>query len=199
MTRRIGRRPGKQDTRGRILSAARGAFARYGFEGATIRQIAATAHVDPALVHHYFGTKHDLFLAVLELPLDPVQVLEGALTGPREQVGERIVRTFLTTWDSPVGSAGVALLRSAVTHERSAKLFHTFIFQRMARHLVPQLDLPAQESELRVAAIASQIAGVAMLRYLMRIEPLASAPVEQLVQIYGPTIQRYLDDELVST
>lgn len=196
MVRRIGRRPGKQDTRKAIVEAARVAFAERGFDATTIRQVATAAGVDPALVHHYFGTKDELFLAVLELPVDPADLLEQALAGHSDDAGEQLVRAFVTAWDSPVGTAGAALIRSAVSNPMAAKLFREFIFSRVAKRVLKHLDVPAQEAELRTTLVASQIAGLAMIRYLLEIEPLASASPETVVAAIGPTIQRYLDGPL---
>ncbi|HEX2288832.1 MAG TPA: helix-turn-helix domain-containing protein, partial [Pseudonocardiaceae bacterium] len=101
MVRRSGRRPGNQDTRQSILDAARAMFAERGFDGASIRAIATEAKVDPALVHHYFGTKDKLFLESMNMPLNPAELVPKALSGPREEVGERLVRLVLSVWDSP--------------------------------------------------------------------------------------------------
>src|SRR5919204_863212 len=98
---RRGRRPGAPDTRATILEAARASFAESGFAGTTIRRVASAAGVDAALVHHYFGTKDDLFLAAMELPVDPRQALAPALADGAEGAGERLLRVFLTLWDDP--------------------------------------------------------------------------------------------------
>lgn len=197
MVRRTGRRRGKQDTRSAIVNAARAAFAERGFDATTIRQVAAEAGVDPALVHHYFGTKDDLFLEVLELPVDPGALLESAVAGGSpDEAGERLVRTFVATWDSHVGKAGAALLRSAVSNPMAARLFREFVFNRVARRVGPHLAVPEAEVPLRTTLIASQIAGLAMVRYLLAIEPLASAPPETVVAAIGPTLQRYINGEL---
>src|SRR6266516_7965980 len=119
---RTGRRPGNQDTREAILDAARSAFSELGFDGASIRAIATSAGVDPALVHHYFGSKEQLFLEMMELPVHPNDFLPQVLGGGVDAVGERLVRTFLTVWDSPVGTTAAALMRSAVSHEWSARM-----------------------------------------------------------------------------
>lgn len=196
MARRTGRRRGNQDTRSAITEAARAAFAERGFDATTIRQVAADAGVDPALVHHYFGTKDDLFLAVLDLPIDPGQLLESAITGHPDEAGERLVRAFVGAWDSHIGKAGAALLRSAVSNPMAARLFREFVFQRIARRLAPHLNVPEAEIPLRTTLIASQMAGLATVRYLIAIEPLASAPPEMVVAMIGPTVQRYISGEL---
>src|SRR3954452_17573913 len=124
---RTGRRPGNQDTREAILTAARDAFAERGFDGASIRAIAATAGVDPALVHHYFGGKDQLFLAAIEAPIDPAKAIQEVVAGGLDGIGERLVRMFLTVWDSPAGTPAAALIRSAVSHDWSARMLREFI------------------------------------------------------------------------
>jgi AcrR family transcriptional regulator len=101
MSGRRGRRPGAPDTRAAILSAARSRFAEHGYAGTTIRAVATDAGVDAALVHHYFGTKDELFLAAIELPVDPRQVLASAMNGGPEGAGERFLTVFLAVWDDP--------------------------------------------------------------------------------------------------
>lgn len=197
--RRVGRRPGTPDTRAQILAAARTAFGEQGFETTTIRQVAASAGVDPALVHHYFGTKDQLFVASLDLPVDPAQIVGQSMSGGLDGAGERLVRAFLTTWDSPAGVAGAALLRSAVSNAMAARLFREFIISQVVRRVFAHLDLPEEEKPLRMTLVASQISGLALVRYLLEIEPLASAPVETVVGAIGPTIQRYLTGEIDGT
>ncbi|ASW55993.1 TetR family transcriptional regulator [Plantactinospora sp. KBS50] len=196
MARRTGRRPGKPGTRDAILGAARTAFAEKGFDNASIRAIAAAAGVDPALVHHYFGTKDQLFLAVMDSPFDPGMLIPNLVAEGRAGLGERLVRTFVTIWDSPAGSVGVALVRSAVSSEWSARLFREFLTTQILRRALAGLDLAPAEAPLRISLVASQLAGLAMTRYVIRLEPLASAPPETVVAAIGPNIQRYLDGEL---
>ncbi|MEV0154994.1 TetR family transcriptional regulator [Micromonospora sp. NPDC050686] len=194
--RRIGRRPGRPDTREAILAAARAAFAERGFDAASIRAIAAAASVDPALVHHYFGTKEELFRATVAIPIDPAGLLPAVLAGGPDEVGERLVRTFLTVWDSPVGTAAVALLRSAVSSEWTARLLREFLATQILRRVLDQLDLDPAERPLRGALVASQVAGLAMMRYVIRLDPIATADRETLVAALAPTLQRYLTGDL---
>jgi len=196
MARRTGRRPGKPDTREAILAAARDTFAERGFDGASIRAIATSAGVDPALVHHYFGTKDQLFLAAMKVPIDPGEVVPQVLAGDAGQIGERLVRTFLGVWDSPAGAAGVALLRSGVTNEWSTRLLRELLTTQILRRVLAGLDLDPGEAPLRVALVASQVAGVAMMRYIIKLEPLASAPPEAVVAAVAPTVQRYVTGDL---
>ena len=193
---RTGRRPGRQDTRDAILSAARSAFAEKGFDGASIRQIAGAAGVDPALVHHYFGTKEKLFLATINLPINPAEVVPKAMAGPRAEVGQRLVALVLSVWDSPVGTAAVALLRSAMSNEWTARLLREFVVTQVLRRAVLELGMHGEEATMRAALVASQIAGLAVTRYVFKVEPVASAPPEHLVAAIGPTVQRYLTEPL---
>ncbi|MEV0720022.1 TetR family transcriptional regulator [Asanoa sp. NPDC050611] len=196
MVRRTGRRPGNPDTRDAILAAARTAFAEKGYDGASIRAIATSAGVDPALVHHYFGTKDKLFLASMNAPLDPGEIIPEVLAGDPDGLGERLVTMFLTIWDSPAGKAGVGLLRSAVSSEWTARLFRDFVVTQVLRRVMGAVPMPPEEAPLRVSLVASQLAGLAMVRYVIKVEPLASAPREVLVAAVGPTIQRYVFGEL---
>lgn len=196
MARRTGRRPGNPDTRQAILAAARSAFAERGFDAASIRVIATAAGVDPALVHHYFGSKEELFRATVEIPLDPAELLPEVLAGGVDAVGERLVRTFLRVWDSPAGKAAVALLRSAVNNEWTARLLREFLVTQVLRRVLDQLDVPPAELALRGSLVATQVSGLAMMRYVIRLEPVASADPETLVAAIGPTVQRYLTGDL---
>ncbi|MEU1249965.1 TetR/AcrR family transcriptional regulator [Micromonospora arida] len=196
MTRRTGRRPGNPGTREAILDAARTAFAERGYDVASIRGIAATAQVDPALVHHYFGSKDQLFLAAMNFPVDPGQLVPKVLAGDRDGVGERMVRIFLGVWDSPTGSAAQALLRSAVSNEWTARLLREFVTTQLLRRVLENLDVDPVELPLRGSLVATQMIGLAMMRHVVRLEPVASADPETLVAAIGPTIQRYLTGPL---
>lgn len=179
-----------------MLAAAREAFAEKGFDGATIRGIATAAGVDPALVHHYFGTKDALFLAAVEAPADPADLLPEVLAGGPDGLGERILQMFLRVWDGPIQSAGLALVRSAVANEWTARLLREFLVTRVIRRVVGTLDLPPEEREARGALVASQLVGLIMARYVLRLEPMASASRESLVAALAPTLQRYLTGEV---
>ncbi|WP_432977037.1 TetR family transcriptional regulator [Dactylosporangium sp. CA-233914] len=193
---RTGRRPGNQDTREAILTAAREAFAERGFDGASIRQIATSAGVDPALVHHYFGAKDQLFLATMDAPINPAEVLPKIFEPGLEGVGERLVRTFLGVWDSPAGTPAVALVRSAMQHDWSARMLREFLVTQILRRATRALDLDPAEAPRRTALVGSQMIGLAMMRYILKLEPLASMPQEDVVASIAPTIQRYLADPL---
>lgn len=195
---RTGRRPGQPDTRGAILAAARRLFAAHGLTGASVRQIAAEADVDPALVHHYFGTKDGLFRAALEIPLEPEAVLAQVFAFGADRAPERLVRTMLGLWDDPETGASLAsFLRTAVATEESALMareFFTGVVLRAAasrmRHLEPG------EVEIRVSLVFSQMIGLLLTRRILRIDPIAARSAEELVALVTPTVARYLLDDL---
>jgi AcrR family transcriptional regulator len=194
---RTGRRKGSPDTRDAILAAARDQFADRGFDGASVRQIATSAGVDPALVHHYFGTKDGLFLATIEAPMDPRQVLSAAVVGPRELVAERLLRAALGVWEHPTaGPSIVALARSAISHDWSARMIREFLTTQILRRVMNELQVPPDEAPTRSALVASQLFGLLMIRHVMKIEPLASASVDTVVAAVAPTMQRYLTGDV---
>ncbi|UKA62849.1 TetR/AcrR family transcriptional regulator [Arthrobacter sp. FW306-04-A] len=187
-----GRRPGQVSSRDAVLRAAREQFSRRGYDAATVRAIAAEAGVDPSMINHHFGTKEQLFMAALELPVDPKEHLTAVLDGPRGGVGKRLVSRLLTVWDSPAGAAGVAVLRTAMQHEWSAALVREFILNRAINPLLAGLGVPGEEASWRGSLVASQLSGLILTRYLIKLEPIASAPHAVVVRALGPTIQRYL-------
>jgi AcrR family transcriptional regulator len=196
-SRGTGRRPGNPDTRDGVLAAARATFAERGYDGASIRVIAAAAGVDPALVHHYFGSKEKLFLAAVEAPGDPDELLPAVLAGGTAELGENLLRMVLGVWDGPGRAAGLALIRSAVSNEWTARLLREFIIGRVVRRVVGTLGVPPAEAEARGALVTSQLAGLIITRYVLRVEPLATLPAEDLVAAVGPTLQRYLTGPVV--
>ncbi len=192
---RPARRAGERSTRDEILDAARDCFAERGFDRATIRDIAARARVDPALVLHYFGSKDKLFAAALEIPLDPRAVLKRVMAHDRGDMGVAIARAFLDAWE-PAGtrSALVAMWRSAMTNETAMALVRDFMWRRMFTPLTATLGVA--DGDARATLIGSQLIGLAMVRYIACMEPLASAPAATVVAAVGPTIQRYLTGDL---
>jgi AcrR family transcriptional regulator len=193
---RTGRRPGSAGTKDRILAAARTHFGRVGYDGATIRGIAAAAHVDPRLVLHYFDSKDGVFLAAMEFPFDPSAVLPALIEPGLNGLGVRLARFFLETWESPAGSRLLGLIRSVVASEQAASLLRDFITKEVLARLAQALEL--DEPRLRVSLAASQLIGVAMLRYVIKLEPVTSAPATDLAAWIGPTLQRYLTDPAVT-
>lgn len=194
--RRGGRRPGRPDTRADVLVAAREAFAADGFAGATVRRIAAVAGVDPALVHHYFGSKRQLFIEAVQAPADPSVALRAVLDGDSDGAGARLATSFLALWDSAAGERAVALLRSAVTDESSAALVREFLMSQVLQPVLEHLGTPRGERPLRAALLASQLSGLALTRYVVRVAPLADAPTPVVVEAIGPVLQRYLTGDV---
>ncbi len=191
---RRGRRPGAPDTRAAILHAARARFADQGFGGTTIRAVAGDAGVDAALVHHYFGSKDDLFLAALELPVDPRQILLPAVAGGLDGAGERILRAFLSAWDDPSLQPSLVAVARGVMDPAGSKLVSEGFLPLVMTPVAAALGI--DRPELRMPLVASQVIGVILLRYVLRVEPLASLPPDQLVATYAPTLQRYLAEPL---
>ena len=190
--RRRGRpRAGESDARERIMTAAIDEFADAGYEGATIRGIAARAGVDSALVHHHFGTKADLFGAAIGAPMRPDLALPEILAGPREEVGERIMRFVLGAWEQPeVRRRGVVLMRAALGNKLTTPLLAGFLSRELLSRIARALDVP--DAELRASLVASQVAGMLIARYVLKLPALAEASVDDLVVRVAPTIQRYL-------
>ena len=189
---RTGRRPGAGGTRAKILASARTHFGASGFDGGTVRSIATTAGVDPALVLHYFGSKEGIFRAALDFPVDPAEFIPRLLAPGLDGLGERLVRFFIDTWDSPAGSPLLGLIRSVVGNENAAAMLRDFVSREVVGRLAEALE--RDEPQVRASLVASQLVGLAMLRYVIKLEPLASASSEQIANWVGPAIQRYLAD-----
>jgi AcrR family transcriptional regulator len=192
--RRRGRRPAGEDTRAAILVAARSEFAARGYEGATLRGIARAAGVDPRLVHHYFDGKDDVFAASMQLPVRPAEVVSHVIEGGVEGIGERLVRLFFHVWETEEGRERlVAMLTSVVSSEAAARMIKEFLTKEFFGRLAAGIG--GRDQELRAALAASQMIGLMMARYVVKIEPLASADVEDLVPLMGPVLQRYLSGD----
>jgi AcrR family transcriptional regulator len=189
---RRGRRPGDPNTRGRILEAARRAFARDGFRRTTIRLIAAEAEVDPALVYHYFRTKEDLFAAAVHIPFGPTTAVEGVFAPGVAGAGERLAQLFFAIWEAePSREALLGQLRRAMSDPEGPVPMVEFVtgalLPRVASHL------PGDDRELRVEMAVAQLLGIAFMRYALRLEPLASTPVQQVIAQVAPRLEDYLD------
>ena len=190
---RTGRRPGPTASREAILAAARRQFAEGGYERTSIRGVAADAGVDAALVVHFFGSKEQLFRAAVTWPFDPAELAPQLLGPGATGLGERLARAFLTMWDDPETSPRLlALLRSAMTNESFARLLREFVVTQLFRHLMEVVEGP--DRELREELAAAHLLGIAILRVVLRVEPLASASIDQLVAQVGPTLDRYLQE-----
>ncbi|WP_046318528.1 TetR family transcriptional regulator [Mycobacterium sp. UM_Kg1] len=193
--RRPGRPSGASDTRERILTAARELFAANGFANTAIRAVAARAGVDAALVHHYFGTKQQLFAAAVELPVDPMMVLGPLRQTPVDELGHALPELLLPLWDSQTGTGFIAAVRSLLTGAE-VPLARSFFREIVVAELAPRVDEPAGTGVLRAEFAASQLMGVVVARYIVGLEPIASLPAREIVAMIGPTLQRYLTGEL---
>jgi AcrR family transcriptional regulator len=189
-----GRRRGSPDTRSAILTAARSSFAAHGFAGATIRGIATTAGVDAALVHHYFGSKDDLFLAALEVPVDPRQLVGPVITGPIEEAAERFLGIFLSVWDDPEIQPSLLAVARGVMDPSANRLLSEGFLPVVIQPIGVALGIDRPEH--RMPLVASQVIGLILMRYVLQAEPLASMPRDIVIATYAPTIQRYLTGDL---
>ncbi|MEU0172446.1 TetR family transcriptional regulator [Streptomyces massasporeus] len=194
--RRRGRPPRTEsaDTRDRILTAARDEFSERGYEKTSVRGIAKSAGVDSALVHHYFGTKEQVFEAAITLSFGPaLQAPKAIEEGPLDGVGERLARFFFGIWENPATRAPLlAIVRSALTNDTAAAVFRRIIATQVLRRIAVRLELP--DAELRAELAAAQLVGTAILRYVLKIEPLASADPEQVIARLAPVVQGHLTD-----
>jgi AcrR family transcriptional regulator len=181
------------DARATILKAAGEEFAERGYEASSLRAIARRAGVDPALVHHYFEDKRDLFAETIHAPFRPDRVVPGILAGPRDQVGESVARYVLTELASPTAQKRAGLvLRTAIGHNPASRMLREFLVREVLHRVAEGVGGP--DAELRATLAASQIVGLMMTRYVLRIEPIASAPIDELVGRLGPVLQWHLVD-----
>jgi len=189
-----GRRPGAPDTRAAIVDAARPLFADLGFSGTSMRKVAAEAGVDPALVHHYFDSKEDLFLASLDVPFDPRMLLAVVAEGGPDGAGERLLTTFFSIWDDEANRLPLLTIARGVLEPGGQRLLRDGFIGVVIVPVVSALGV--DQPERRAALLASQIIGLVLTRYVLEVEPLASAPPELLVATYAPVVQRYLTGDL---
>ncbi|GAB3019768.1 TetR/AcrR family transcriptional regulator [Mycobacterium bourgelatii] len=193
--RRPGRPAGSSDTRERILACARDLFALNGIDRTSIRAVAAKAGVDAALVHHYFGTKQQLFAAAIHLPIDPMHVIAQLRDTPVEDLGYRLPSILLPLWDSELGAGLIATLRSLIAGDEVG-LARTFLQDVIGTEVGSRVDDPPGSGRIRTQFVASQLMGVVMARYIVKIEPFASLPTDQIARTIAPNLQRYLTGEL---
>jgi AcrR family transcriptional regulator len=183
------------DTRDRILASARELFARNGIDKTSIRAVAAGAGVDPALVHHYYGTKQQLFAAAIHIPIDPMQIIGPMRETPVSELGLKLPSVLLPLWDSELGSGFIATLRSLLAGSE-VSLVRSFLQEVIAAEVGSRVDDPPGSGMIRVQFVASQLVGVVMARYILELEPFASLPVEQIAETIAPNLQRYLTGDL---
>jgi AcrR family transcriptional regulator len=188
---RTGRPPGGTRNREAILAAAAFQFSNLGYDRASMRAIAAEAGVDQALIAHYFGSKHELFIAAVEFPVDPAKILPELLAGDRSSIGERLARLELRLLEEPEARTRfTGLVRAASSEPDAARMLREFLMREVIGPLAEALG--SDEPELRVSLVGSQIIGLVMARYIVGVEPLASLPAERVVKLIAPTLQHYL-------
>jgi AcrR family transcriptional regulator len=194
-TPRTGRRPGNSNSREDILRAARELFARRGYQGATMRAIAAKAGVDASLVVHYFGSKMNLLAEAIEWPFDPEVEMPKLLEDGRGKVGRRLAELAIETWDQEGTRNPIfTLLRAGMTEPQAAKMLSVFMTERLYAPLMERLG--SDQPELRAGLAVSQIVGVGLGRYVLKFEGLAAAPSAEVIDWLAPVLQRYLTGKL---
>jgi AcrR family transcriptional regulator len=190
-TRRGGRRPGPSRTREAILAAAGRHFAQRGYDRASLRGIAAEAGVDQKLIAHYFGSKQQLFVAAVGLPLNPAEVLPMILAGDRDSIGDRLAALLVAVLEQPQLHQGLTgVIRAAASEPRVARMLREFLTRELFGPAAEMLG--SDDGPFRANLVGSQIVGLVMARYVIRIEPLASMPPEAVAAAVAPTLQRYL-------
>lgn len=192
---RVGRRAGESGTREAILAAARDQFAGKGFSGATLRGIAAAAGVDTALIRHFFGSKDDLFAATLHIPEEIFRRALTALDGDPSRLGERMADTYLRLWEEPeTATAVLAVARSAISSDQGADRLRALLGAVVFRPAMPHIV--ADRPDVRISLAGSHLLGVALARYVVRVEPLAALGRDEVIAFCAPAIQRYLAEPL---
>jgi AcrR family transcriptional regulator len=181
----VGMKRSSAASRASILAAARERFAADGYERATIRAVAADAHIDPSMVMRYFGNKQQLFAAAAELNLQ----LPNLRRFPRRTVGRRLARHFVERWETDEGLK--VLLRTALSNEAAAARMRWIFATQLAQAINAVVPDPA-EAALRAGLVATQVLGMAFCRYLLQLEPVAALTADEVVAWLGPTLQRFV-------
>jgi AcrR family transcriptional regulator len=190
-SRRRGRRQGEPVSRDAVLRAAKQRFAVEGYEKTTLRAIAKDAHVDPSMVLYLFGSKAELFRESLRLIIDP-DVLVAAMTDGDDDIGTRMVRTYLGIWENPdTATSMVAMLQSATSNSDAHDAFRGFM-QSYVLTAVSGVLGGGEQARLRAMLAATNLVGTAILRYVIRVAPLATLPVDDVVRLLAPAVTRYL-------
>lgn len=195
---RRGRRSGGSDSRELILATARRLFAEHGFDGTSLRQVAREAEMDPAMVHHFFKGKDELFAQSIELPADPDEVLAGVESLDPAQRSEAIVRAVLRLWESPAQHGLVAFARGTIGSKAKTALLRDMVSRTILARITAGLPGSPAEVKMRGNLVATQVVGLMLMRYVVRLEPLASAAQDEVVRLVAPNVQRYLTGELTA-
>jgi AcrR family transcriptional regulator len=191
--------PGPRDERGvlaaRILAAARTAFAQNGWAGTTIRAVARAADVDPALVYHYFGSKEGLLDAATTPPQKWLDGVAKTWQAPIGELGREILKLLLASWaDEDVGPTLRAILQTAA-HEPTTRDKLRLIVERSLMG-VATLDADERDRPVRAGLVASQAIGFALMRYVWKVEPVASMSDDEVLAAIAPNLQRYIEGDL---
>jgi AcrR family transcriptional regulator len=189
----VGRRPGKVDTRSEIIEAAKRVFAEKGYDGTSLRAVARAAAVDPALVHHYFEGKSDLFIAAMAVPFDPRQVQERTAAPDGHGPGPDTVEAFIAMWDNAegTGSSFSSCMAAMATSHNVADAMREFVIERIWSSHRPKQGESEEVTRRRFALVGSQLMGLAFARYVLRVPPLSTASPSTIARWAGPTLQRY--------
>ncbi len=179
----------------RILREARASFAEHGYAGTTVRAVARAADVDPALVYHYYDSKEGLLDAATTPPQSFLDQIVTAWQTPQDELGEQLVRRTLRNWENPDhGPVLQAVLQIAGNEPAAREKLRAIIQRSMMGPSAQALD--ESERLARSSLIASQLMGLAFMRYIWKIEPIATMTEDDLVAAIAPTIQRYLDGNI---
>ncbi|CAN7199032.1 TetR family transcriptional regulator [Mycolicibacterium frederiksbergense] len=190
-TPKRGRRQGEPVSRDAVLASAKQHFAAHGYEKTTLRAIARDAHVDPSMVLYLFGSKADLFRESLRLLIDPTQLVE-AMTAAEGDLGTRLVRRYLQIWEGPdTAESMIAMLQSATSNSDANEALRSFL-QTYVLTAVSGVIGGDEQARLRAMLAATNLLGTALLRYVMKVSPLADLAAEDVVALIAPTVNRYL-------
>ena len=193
--------PGPRDERGvlaaRIVTAAREEFAEHGWAGTTLRAVARAADVDPALVYHYFGSKEGLLDAATNPPQKWLESVAKVWTTPIDQLGAALITLLLASWaDDEIGPTLRAILQTAA-HEPSTREKLRRIVEGSLMG-VSELGSDEHDRLVRSGLISSQMMGFALMRYVWKIEPIASMTDDQAIVAIAPNLQRYVSGDLAA-
>lgn len=187
-------RPGRwrtgAESKQRILDAARALFREHGYGGTTVRAVAAAAGVDSAMVFYFFGSKQGLFAAAIEMSAQLPPAIESIFADGLDGIGERIIRTLVETIDASGRTPLTVLTRSARTNDQSETLIREYIDREITSRVATLLGTP--DAAIRAGMVNVQLLGLTMARYIVRIEPIASSSVDELVSRFGPLVQHCL-------
>jgi AcrR family transcriptional regulator len=193
--KRSGRRPGASDSREQIAVAAREKFAELGYERATFRVIGAAAGVDPALVVHFYGSKQDLFRDVMQLPPEVSAALVGIADGPSEQMGRRLAELVIASLENPATRPIVlGRIRSASSHPDAAALVRETVTRDLS---ALTRAIGADRPDIRAVLVGAHVVGIALARYVVQVEPLASLSASEVIELIAPTFQAFLTGPLM--